>query len=44
MAPRVVLMNAFYDQLFALLHELRDMYPDDPDFPLSITTLRRGGR
>ena len=33
-------MNAFYDQLFALLHELRDMYPDDPDFPLSITTLK----
>jgi hypothetical protein len=33
-------MTAFYDQLLALLHELKDMYPEDPDFPLGITTLK----
>lgn len=40
MAPRVVLITAFFDQLLAMLVELKDMYPDDPDFSLGITTLK----
>lgn len=40
MAGRVALMNAFYEQLFTFLEELKDMYPDDGDFPLGIMTLK----
>ena len=40
MAPRVVLLNTFFDQLFTFLGELKDMYPEDPDFSLGITTLK----
>jgi hypothetical protein len=38
--PKPVLMNAFFDQLFSFLKELKAMYPDDPDFPLFETSLR----
>jgi hypothetical protein len=38
--PRSVLMNVFFDQLFGFMKELSEMYPEDPDFPLGITTLR----
>ena len=38
--PKHILMNAFFDQLFAFVKELKAMYPDDPDFPLFETTLR----
>ena len=40
MAPKAVLLNAFYDQLFQFIKELKAMYPEDPDFPLGETTLR----
>ena len=40
MAGRVALINAFYEQLFTFLEELKDMYPTDPDFPLGIMTLK----
>lgn len=38
--PKHILMNAFFDQLFEFVKELKAMYPDDPDFPLFETTLR----
>ena len=40
MAPKPVLLNAFYDQIFQFLKELTAMYPEDADFPLGATTLR----
>ena len=40
MASRVVLMNALYDQVIEFIHELSNMYPNDPDFPLFLTTTR----
>jgi hypothetical protein len=40
MAGRVALINAFYEQLFTFMDELKDMYPNDPDFPLGIMTLK----
>jgi len=40
MASKVVLMNALYDQFFSFLRELKDMYPDDPDFLMYETSLR----
>jgi hypothetical protein len=40
MASRVVLLNALYDQFISFVSELSEMYPDDPDFPLFITTVR----
>ena len=36
--PRQVLVNAFFDQLIAFLGELKDMYPDDPDFAIGLTS------
>lgn len=40
MASRVVLLNALYDQFISFVSELSEMYPEDPDFPLFITTVR----
>lgn len=40
MASKVVLMTALYDQFTAFVTELSEMYPDDPDFPLFLTTVR----
>ena len=40
MASRIVLLNALYDQFTSFVTELSEMYPDDPDFPLFITTVR----
>jgi hypothetical protein len=40
MASRIVLMNALYDQFFSFLKELKEMYPDDSDFPMYETSLR----
>lgn len=40
MASRVALVNAFYEQLFTFMDQLKEMYPDDPDFPLGIMTLK----
>lgn len=33
-------MNALYDQFFSFLRELKEMYPDDSDFPMYETSLR----
>jgi len=33
-------MDTFYDQLLVFMGELKAMYPDDPDFPLGITSIR----
>jgi hypothetical protein len=33
-------MNALYDQVIEFIHELSNMYPNDPDFPLFLTTTR----
>jgi hypothetical protein len=41
MAPsRQIIVNAFLDQLVAFLGELKDMYPDDPDFALGLTSVK----
>ena len=40
MASKIVLMNALYDQFFSFLRELKEMYPDDSDFPIYETSLR----
>jgi hypothetical protein len=39
MASKFVLMNALYDQFFSFLSELKDMYPEDTDFSVYVTTL-----
>lgn len=40
MATRGVLLQAFYNQFFALTSELRGMFPDDPDFVLFENALK----
>lgn len=40
MASKVILLNALYDQFTTFVSELSEMYPDDPDFPLFLTTVR----
>lgn len=40
MASKVVLLNALYDQFTSFVTQLSEMYPDDPDFPLFITSVR----
>lgn len=41
MAPaRQVIVNAFFDQLIAFMSELKEMYPDDPDFALGLTSVK----
>lgn len=40
MASKIVLMNALYDQFSSFVTELSQMYPDDPDFPLFLTSVR----
>ena len=40
MASKVVLMTALFDQLNSLVTELSEMYPEDPDFPMFLTSLR----
>jgi hypothetical protein len=34
-----VLIDAFFNQFNSFLMELKQMYPEDPDFPVFITTL-----
>ena len=34
-----VLIDAFFNQFNSFLGELKQMYPEDPDFPVFITTL-----
>ena len=40
MASKVVLMTALFDQLRSFIVELSEMYPEDSDFPLFITSLQ----
>ena len=41
MAPsRQIIVNAFFEQLIAFLSELNEMYPDDPDFALGLTSVK----
>jgi hypothetical protein len=40
MASKGVLMKAFFDQFLAFAKELTEMYPNDPDFSLFLTTLQ----
>lgn len=40
MASKGVLMRAFFDQFISFAKELTEMYPDDADFSLFLTTLQ----
>jgi hypothetical protein len=40
MASRPVLLTALFDQFTSFVTELSGMYPDDPDFPLFLTSVR----
>jgi hypothetical protein len=40
MASKSVLMNAFYDQVISFIGELNQMYPDDSDFSLYLTSIK----
>jgi hypothetical protein len=40
MASKIVLMNALYDQFFSFLNELIEIYPDDVDFSIFLSTLK----
>jgi len=40
MATKPVLMNAMFDQFTSFVTELIQMYPDDADFSLFLTSLR----
>ena len=40
MASKTVLMSALFDQFNSFMGELKDMYPEDSDFPLCITGVR----
>jgi hypothetical protein len=41
MAPsRQIIVNAFFEQLIAFMSELKEMYPDDPDFALGLTSVK----
>lgn len=40
MASKSVLMNAFYDQVISFVGELNQMYPDDSDFSLYLTSVK----
>jgi hypothetical protein len=40
MASRATLMSALFDQFASFLTELSQMYPDDPDFSLFLTSVR----
>ena len=40
MASKTVLMTALFDQFTSFLNELQEMYPEDPDFPMFITSIR----
>jgi len=40
MASKVVLMTALFDQFNSCITELSEMYPEDPDFPMFLTSVR----
>jgi hypothetical protein len=40
MASKVVLITALFDQFISFVTELSEMYPEDADFPMFLTSLR----
>ena len=40
MASKPTLMNALFDQFTSFIVELTEMYPDDADFPLFLTSIK----
>jgi hypothetical protein len=40
MASKTILMTALFDQFTSFIGELQEMYPDDTDFPMFITSIR----
>jgi hypothetical protein len=40
MASKLALMSALFDQFTSFLVELQDMYPQDTDFPVFITSVK----
>lgn len=40
MASKIVLIKALYDQFFSFIGELKEMYPEDVDFPVYETSVR----
>lgn len=40
MASKVVLMTALFDQFTSFITELAEMYPEDPDFSIFLTSVR----
>lgn len=40
MASKSVLMNAMFDQFLSFVNELIEMYPNDSDFSMFLTTLK----
>jgi hypothetical protein len=40
MASKTILMTALFDQFTSFINELQEMYPEDLDFPLYITSIR----
>lgn len=40
MASKIALMSAMFDQFTSFVSELIQMYPDDPDFSMFLTSLK----
>lgn len=40
MASKPVLLSALFDQFTTFLVELKEMYPEDTDFPMFVTSIR----
>ena len=40
MASKPVLLSALFDQFTSFLVELKEMYPEDSDFPMFVTSIR----
>jgi hypothetical protein len=40
MASKPVLLSALFDQFTSFLSELKEMYPEDTDFPMFLTSIR----
>jgi len=40
MASKTVLMTALFDQFTSFITELSEMYPEDPDFSMFLTSVR----
>ena len=40
MSRKTAILTAFFDQMTTFVKELTEMYPEDPDFQLCLTTIR----